>query len=98
MKYTNPRSKGKALLSSHLRCKRAADSIAEEKNHILMLEEHENGDVFLAQVRLYLCQCYGFSANGSAEAIAEHLSISKSHLQKPSGLSYNVCIVDEVEI
>ncbi|BBL19287.1 hypothetical protein KIT04_118 [Vibrio phage KIT04] len=76
MKYSKPKSIAERQHSFHQRAKRAADDLAEEKPHILMLEEGENYETMMAQIRVFLCTMYGFSANGSAELIEKHLQVS----------------------
>lgn len=76
MHYFAPKSHGKSFLSIHLRCSRAADDLAEEKSHVLQLEEHEDPNIALAQVRVYLCTKYGFSANNAGALVKEYLQVS----------------------
>ncbi len=76
MRYGKPKSIAEKQQSFQLRAKRAADDLAEEKPHILMLEQGENYETMMAQIRVFLCTMYGFSANGSAEMIEKHLQVS----------------------
>lgn len=62
-----------------MRCKKAADNLAEEKAHILPVEENEDAEIFMAQIRVFLCTKYGYSANNSAELIEKHLQVSKAY-------------------
>lgn len=76
MRYSKPKSIAERQQSFHQRAKLAADDLAEEKSHTLMLEQGEDSEVMLAQIRVFLCAMYGFSANGSAELIEKHLQVS----------------------
>jgi hypothetical protein len=76
MLYPLPRSRGKSFLSIHLRCSRAADDLAEEKPHIIQLEEHESPEIAVAQVKVYLCTKYSFSANNAGALVEQSLQVS----------------------
>lgn len=82
MLYPQPKSRGKSFLSIHLRCSRAADDLAEEKNHIIQLEEHESTDIAVAQVKVYLCTKYGFSANNAGALVEQFLQVSNPQKTK----------------
>lgn len=76
MKYQKPASTRELHNSFHLKCNKAADTLAEEKPHILQLELHEDPDIYIAQIRVFLCTKYGYSANNSAKIMEELLQVS----------------------
>lgn len=73
LKYARPKS----MSSFHVRCGKAADDLAEEKKHVLNLDSRDNVDAAMAQIRVYLCTRYNFSANSSLNLIDEYLEIAK---------------------
>lgn len=76
MKYGKPISQKDLQQSFHRLAKAAADDLAKGKPHILQLDSQHNYEAMLAQVRVFLCTCYGFSANGSSELIEKYLQVS----------------------
>lgn len=75
MKYNKPKSIVERQQSFQLRAKRAADDLAEEKSHILILEQGESCETMMAQIRVFLCAMYGFSADGSSKVVEKHLQV-----------------------
>lgn len=59
----------------HLRCKKAADILAEEKDVQVLIHPLEMEGTMKAQIRVFLCVKYNFSANNSEAIIDKHLKL-----------------------
>lgn len=76
MQYSMPKSKER--LQKHITAlvDDAALDLAQEKDHIMMLQGFEDPDILVHQVRIALCSKYGISANNANKLIEKYLSVS----------------------